>query len=201
MIKLGITGQVGTGKSTVAGLFGTYGAKMIDSDKIAHRLIKPKTRCWRKIAKAFGVKVLNKNSQINRKILGQIIFKSTRRRKILNAILHPEVVKEIKKQLKKMEKDDIVAIEIPLLVEAGLFNLADKIIVVKCSEKQQLERLARCGIKKYDAEKMIKSQFPLRKKIKYADYVIDNSRSISHTRCEVKKIFDIYTASFEKKHG
>ena len=190
MIRLGITGQVGTGKSLAAGFFEKLGAKRISADELAHDLTRRGGKCFKKIEKAFGVKVLNNKSEIDRKALGKLVFASPAKRRILNGIVHPEVIKEIKRLTLKAGKKSILAIEIPLLIECRLFKLVDAVIVVDCPRKTQLARLAGAGIANTAAKKMIKSQLPMKEKLKYADFVVDNGGSKARTRAQVKFLLD-----------
>lgn len=187
-IILGITGSFGTGKTTVAGFFKPYGAKIIDADKIAHSLIKPKTKIGKKITANFGKEILKNNSTIDRKKLARIVFSKKGLLKKLNRIIHPEVIRIIKKQI-KLSHEKIVILDAPLLLEAGLRRAVDKLVVVKISKSEQIKRIRkRLGLREADILKRINSQISLRQKARLADFVIDNSKSKKETRKQVEAI-------------
>jgi dephospho-CoA kinase len=193
MKVLGITGGIATGKTTVSKILKRYGGYLISADDIAHRIILPKKKAYKKIVKQFGKEILNKNLTINRKKLADIIFKKKKLRKILENITHPEIIKTIKKEIKKAKKGKkykFIILEAPLLFEAKISNLADLIIVVACSKKTQIKRLIKKGFSKQSAENRISSQIPLSKKIKQADIVIYNEKNLKLLRKNVKKILN-----------
>jgi len=193
MKVLGITGGIATGKTTVSKILKRYDGYLISADDIAHRIILPKKKAYKKIVKQFGKEILNKNLTINRKKLADIIFKKKKLRKILENITHPEIIKTIKKEIKKAKKGKkykFIILEAPLLFEAKISNLADLIIVVACSKKTQIKRLIKKGFSKQSAENRISSQIPLSKKIKQADIVIYNEKNLKLLRKNVKKILN-----------
>lgn len=184
MTVIGLTGGFGTGKTFVAKIFASLGAKVIDADKIAHSVIRRRTPEYKKIKSVFGIDIVAKSGDIDRRKLGNIIFSDKKCLKKLNAIVHPKVIKVIKQQICKAAGDKVVVIDAPLLVEAGLVGLVDKLIVVKSSRRAQVERCVRkFNIKKEDVLRMMRSQIPVERKIKMADFVIDNNG----TRAETKK--------------
>ncbi|MDD5454304.1 MAG: dephospho-CoA kinase [Candidatus Ratteibacteria bacterium] len=190
---IAITGGVATGKTTVAKILSSLlKAEIIDADKIAHELIAPGGEIWRKIVLSFGKNILSKDSRINRKALGRYIFGHVSRRGKLEQIVHPAVKKNIREKLKQLRKGrhEWVIIDIPLLFEAKMEKMADKIIVVVRNRKLRLETL--CKIKKLsvkEAENRIKSQLPLSYKIKLADFVVDNNGTVQDTKKQVREIF------------
>jgi len=187
-IILGITGGFGTGKSTVAGLLKTFGAELIDADKIAHVVIKPKTSAYRKIIKVFGPCILDKNKLIDRKRLSAIVFDKKGFLIKLNSIVHPAVAKAIKQRIKHSVKD-VIVLDVPLLFEARLENLVDKIIVVKASVSKQIARLSgRTRLSEEEIKKRINSQLPLSVKVRKADFVIDNNGSIEKTKKQLEQL-------------
>ena len=194
MIVIGLTGSFGTGKSTVARMLKELGARVLDADTIAHDLIRPGRNCWRKIVHCFGLDILNKNQSINRDKLAKIVFKKRQDLRKLEEIIHPLVIREIAARLGKIEnsrKNEIVVIDAPLLIEAGLAKKVDTLIVVKLNRTGQIARaLKQKGISRAQILKRIRSQLPLSKKIAIADYVIDNNRRKNDTRRQVKKIWE-----------
>jgi len=187
---LGVTGSFGTGKTFVASLFRRLGARVIDADVIAHSVIGKGSPSYRRIVKVFGRGILLADGRINRKKLGRIVFSDSRLIKTLNAITHPAVIKIIKERINKYKDDAVIIIDAPLLVEAKLSGAVDALIVVKCSREKQIERCRKkFGIEKEEILKRIRKQIPIRRKIKMADYLIDNSGRRSETAKQVKKVW------------
>jgi len=203
MLIVGLTGGISSGKSTVLRIFKNFGCRTIDADEIAHRLTRPGTKVLREIVRKFGKEVLDKNGTLNRKRLADIIFKDRQKRKSLNAIMHPKIIAEIKRRIKEFKKlarraelgasgrkGNIFLVDIPLLFEAKLEYLVDKIILVYVPQKIQIERLRRDNnLTLEEAKARIDAQIPLYKKKKYADYIINgNSDSIS-LRKQVESVY------------
>jgi len=187
-IVLGITGGFGTGKTTVAGYFRKLGAKVIDADKIARYLVKPGSRVYKKIVAGFGRAVLKKNRTIDRLKLSQAVFPDRRLLNKLNRIIHPQVVKIMKKE-SNSAREKIVVLDVPLLFEAGLKPLTDKVIVVKLNRKVQLARLLKkTSLTKKEIVMRIKAQMPLSTKVRKADFVIDNSGTQNYTKKQVENL-------------
>ena len=184
---IGVTGSFGSGKTTVANLFKKYNFKVINVDKVYGSIYKKNKLLRIKLKKEFGT--------VNRNKLKKIVFNSSIQLKRLNKITHPLILKQTIKRIKKIQsknKNENIAIDIPLLIEAKAANLVDKIIVVKCSRNIQIKRVLNKK-KKYSKEEIkniTKSQMPLKEKLKYADYVVDNSYSLDKTKKQVKKIAD-----------
>jgi dephospho-CoA kinase len=186
---IGITGSFGSGKTTVAGIIASLGARVIDADSIAHRLMRPGTAIYRRILQTFGRNILGESRVIERKKLARIVFSSKAFLRKLNRIVHPEVIAVIRKEILKSKKR-ILVLDAPLLIEAGLKKEVDVLIVVKSTRKKQIERLLKKGIyAKAEIIKRINSQMALSKKMRVADFIIDNNGSLENTRIQVKKIY------------
>lgn len=187
-IVLGITGSYGTGKTTVAKIFKSFGAKVIDADKIAHSLIKPGTIVYNKIIAIFGSRILKKDKSIDRIKLSEIVFNNHKLLERLNKIVHPAVIRVIKDELGRTFQKTII-LDVPLFFEAGLGHLVDKIIVVKLSRQKQLKRLLKkTSLARQALLKRINAQMPLSDKVRVADFVIDNSGTIEKTKKQVEKL-------------
>ncbi len=187
---IGVTGSFGSGKTTVARILESFGARVIDADRIARSLIKPKTKIYKKIINTFGEDILNKNQNIDRRKLADIVFGNKGYLNRLNKIIHPQVIRIIKDQI-ETKAPGFVVLDAPLLIEAGLLNLVDKLIVVRIDRRRQIDRLLRnSSLTKSEVLKRIKAQLPLQHKIRLADFVIDNRGTIRETRRQVKKILE-----------
>jgi len=192
---IGLTGGIVSGKSTVALMFKDLGAKIVDADKLGHSVILPHKPAWEKIVKIFGKDVLQNDLTIDREKLGKIVFANQPFLKKLNEITHPEITKIIKKEIdsvknKTYNQKKILIIDAALIYEAKIDRLMEKIIVVYIDEDEQIKRLIkRNNLSKDEALQRIKSQMPMKEKVKMADYVIDNSNSLDKTKKQVEKIW------------
>jgi dephospho-CoA kinase len=185
-IILGLTGSFGSGKSTVAKILKSFGARIIDADRIAHRVIQPPSKVYQKIIHTFGKDILKQNRTIDRNKLAKIVFKDKAILKRLNQIVHPKVIKTIKNQIKTTKKK-VVVLDAPLLLEAGLGNLVDKLIVVKIKRKKQVGRLEKkTSLNKKEILSRIKAQILLSHKVRLADFVIDNNGTFKNTKRQVR---------------
>lgn len=195
VLIVGLTGGIVSGKSTVARMFRQLGADIIDADNIARAIVQPGEKAWKNIVHYFGKEILKDNQEINRKELARIVFADKEKLEKLNKITHPEIVAIIKNKIEEMRSKDssdgtICIIEVPLLFEANLEGMMDKIIVVYLNREEQIKRLLiRNSLTQEEAINRIDSQIPLEKKLKKADYVIDNGASLGHTRIQVKQIW------------
>ena len=194
---IGITGGFCTGKSKVASIFRKFGARVIDLDKLAHTVLKPETKSFKKIIKEFGGDILVR-SRIDRSLLAQKVFGNKRRVAKLNSIIHPLVIKDMLSLLEKFSKKyKIIVVEAPLLFEAGMEKYFDHIIVVKTNRKTQINRaIKKTGLRKVDVLKRINSQWPIGRKIKQADFIIDNNGSIDRVRKQTKRIWQDLKSSY-----
>lgn len=195
MLLVGLTGGIGTGKSTVSNYLRSIGIPVIDADKIAHQIVEPNTKCWKLIKQKFGDDVINReDNRINRTYLGQQVFSDPEKRRILNRIMHPAIQKQTFMQLLKnfLSFQSVVVLDIPLLFEVSpLRNYLNYIMVVKCDQQQQLQRIKeRNGFSDQEALDRILSQMSLEEKCQMADFVIDNSGDINNTLLQTQQIFN-----------
>jgi len=187
-IILGLTGSFGSGKSTVAGIFRSCGAKIIDADKIAHRLIKPRTKIYKEIIDTFGNDILRKNRAIDREKLARIVFSNKLLLKRLNKIIHPEVIEVIKEKI-RTSPERVIILDVPLLIEAGLEKIADKLIVVTITREKQIKRICKkTGLSRPDILKRIAAQISQNVKSRFANFIIDNSGTIEKTKKQAEQI-------------
>jgi len=204
MIIVGLTGCVGTGKSTVTNFFRELGAYTIDWDELAREVTHPHLRAWKEIVEYFGKDFLNEDLTINRQKLAEIVFSDKEKVAKLNQIVHPEVFREderITSEIKRLDPDALIIKDIPLLFELKLTRpvFVDKVVVVSASEQTQLRRLEEKGMSREDARSRIKSQLPLEEKIKSADFVINNDGSLEETKKQVREIYSLLRKG--EQHG
>ena len=193
MQVIGLTGGIATGKSTVSAILKKAGAVIIDADRIAREVVKKGLPAYREIVENFGETVLLSNGEINRSVLGDLIFNDPRKKKLLNRIVHPHVRRETNRQLKDMENsspDTIAVLDIPLLFEAEMHKDLSEVIVVYAPEHIQVKRLMkRDNISEADAVARVRSQMPIEEKKNRATIVIDNSGTMEDTRKRTLEIF------------
>ncbi len=194
MIVIGVTGGVGTGKSTVARMFQQLGAVVLDADRLAHHVMEPKRLAWRRIVKAFGEEILNEDHTINRKRLAGVVFANEARRTQLERIVHPVVLRELKRRLHRVRRSrriPAVVLDVPLLLEAGAQDMADALVVVTAPPEAQRQRLRKQhGWSEEETDARIAAQWDLSAKAALADYVVDNARGVDATRTQVKHIWN-----------
>lgn len=185
---IGITGCIFCGKSTVARIFSSFGAEIIDADKIAHSLLEVQTKTYKKIVSKFGLSIIKEDKSINRAKLGQIVFSSPKLLAELEKIVHPEIIRQIKYKAKN-SKSRIVCVDAPLLFETGLYRLMDKVVVVKAKRSKILNRAKmKFGLSKEEIKQRASYQMPLSNKILLADFVIDNNNSLKETEKQVETV-------------
>jgi dephospho-CoA kinase len=193
MLVIGLTGGVASGKTTVSEVLREEGATLIDADQIARELVQPQTPVWQELVRAFGNGILDRDGSIHRQKLASLIFSNPRQRSLLNRILHPRIKEEIGRRLKGIQQKDpeaIVVIDAPLLIETGGHREMDKVIVVVCTETQQIERLRRRNqLSEEQARAMLSSQMSLEEKTTVADYVICNEGFPEETRQNARDVF------------
>jgi dephospho-CoA kinase len=188
-IVLGITGSFGSGKSTVAGIFRALGGRVIDADRLAHASLQPGTPEYKRVVRAFGRGILRADNRIDRQRLARIVFNKAASLKRLNKIIHPAVIRRIKRGIESAKKKFII-VDAPLLIEAGLQRIVDRLIVVRINPAKQIRRIKlKTQLGKTDILKRMKFQLPLRAKERLADFIIDNNGSLPRTRNQVEKIW------------
>lgn len=186
MLIAGLTGGIASGKSTVSAFLEDAGAVIVDADKIARDVVQKDKPAWLEIVDAFGTSILLPDGEINRILLGDIIFNDPAKKQILNRIIHPEVFTETATRLAEIEKKQpnaVVILDVPLLIESGMDTGLSDIIVVYVPESVQIQRLmTRDALTQAQTLARIRSQMPIEEKKKRATIVIDNSGSRENTR-------------------
>ena len=198
LIKVGLTGGIATGKSTVLRHWQTQ-AVTLDADQLAHRTLEPDTATWQEVVRVFGKEILNADRTVNRSRLGEIVFGDDQKRLELNRIIHPAVKQMWTEMLEHFEatgQTSAAVVSIPLLYEVGAENQFDYVIAIGCSEQTQLARLAAKGLTETQARSRIRAQWPLTLKLERADFVIWNDGRLEH----VHRQADIIWAQIKENH-
>ena len=191
MLRIGLTGGIASGKSTVAAMLRELGFHVIDADRLAHRLTEPGQPAYDEILREFGPAILDSSSRIDRPKLASIVFADRAKLERLNAIVHPRVEESLHDQMDDWQRGgvcDPVFVEAALLVEAAYHKKLDGLILVWCRPEQQLSRLEQRGMPHEDALRRIASQLPLEQKLQFATEKIDCSGSLESTRRQVKTL-------------
>lgn len=193
MLRVGLTGSIGVGKSFVTSVFEELGAHVLDADQTAREVVMPGTPGLNAVTEAFGKEVLNPDGTLNRKQLAAIVFGDESQRQRLNHILHPFIIARQDEILNEWEAKDphgVGIVDAALMIESGGYRRFDKLIVVHCRPEVQLERLMlRDKLTLDEARRRIDSQMPQEEKQKFADYLIDTSDGFELTREQVKNIY------------
>ena len=187
---IGLTGGLGSGKSTVAGMFAKRGIRIIDADAITRDLLAPGKKCVKKVAKIFPGVILYAN-RVNRSQLAKIVFSHPRELKKLTDILYPEALKVVKVKISQYKHEPFIVLDAPLLFESGWDKITDTTIVVAATRRQQIERAQkRLGLTQAQALRRLKNQMPMKEKCELADIIIDNRHGLQETRQQVNAIID-----------
>ncbi len=191
MLKIGLTGGIGSGKSKVSRLFEELGIAIIDADIIARQIVEPGQPVLRLLDQTFP-NILNKDGSLNRAKLRETVFSDATKKKQLENIMHPHVYARINDALKQLEGDYCI-LAIPLLLETQMTSLVDRILVIDCPVAAQMERVKRRdGLSIKQISRIIDSQIGREKRLSYADDVIDNSKSVKQLAEQVKKLHNLY---------
>ncbi|ETW86285.1 hypothetical protein HETIRDRAFT_309155, partial [Heterobasidion irregulare TC 32-1] len=175
---VGLTGGIATGKSTVSALLAARAIPVVDADVIAREVVRPGTRVYAQIVAAFGREILQPDGYLDRSKLGALVFADEARRRTLNAIVHPAVRRAMAWQVAKcwLRGERVCVLDVPLLIESGIWLWVGKVVVVYCSTEIQLQRLMqRDGSTREAASARLGAQLPIADKLAYADHVLDNS--------------------------
>jgi dephospho-CoA kinase len=177
LTKIGLTGCIAGGKTTIASHWAKAGVPIIESDQLSHRTLLPNTETWKEVVRVFGEQILHPDKSVNRRLLGDIVFNDEQKRLVLNRIVHPEVRRMWSEALAALEQAGthaLAVVVIPLLYEVGAESEFHKVVVVGCSEQTQLSRLAARGLNETQARARMRAQWPIQTKMDRADYVIWN---------------------------
>ncbi|MFF2505503.1 dephospho-CoA kinase [Streptomyces sp. NPDC058067] len=190
MLKVGLTGGIGAGKSEVSRLFVEHGAVLIDADRIAREVVEPGTPGLAAVVEAFGPGVLAPDGSLDRPALGAIVFADADRLAVLNSIVHPLVGARSAELEAAATDESVVVHDVPLLAENGLAPLYDLVVVVDASPETQLDRLVRLrGMSEEDARARMAAQATREKRLEIADIVIDNDVPLDELRRRVDAVW------------
>jgi len=192
MKVIGLTGGIGSGKSTVSQFLTELGAVIIDADKVGHEAFKPDTGAWHEVVAAFGKQILKPDGDIDREKLGELVFGNSDSLARLNRIMHPRIHDIVKAQLESYRRRGIgvVVIEAPLLIEAGWTSLVDEVWVTVASEATVLRRLQEgVGLSKPKALARIHSQLSPAERVKHADVIIDTDCDLDKLKTRVGELW------------
>jgi dephospho-CoA kinase len=206
MLKVGLTGGIASGKSVVGEMFIALGAHLVQADRIAHSLMQPGEAVYNEVVRHFGGGILNPDMSINRAKLAEVAFgpasddpaRRASRIDELNRIVHPAVIRsqdEWMRAIARKNPDAVAIVEAALILEAGVKDHFDKLIVVTCNAGQRAARFAArqkvdLESARKEVERRMAAQLPDEEKIKAADYVIDNSGALEHTREQVAQVWE-----------
>ena len=183
-IKIGLTGGIASGKTTVSDFFKQFGTKVIDADVISHQVTKPDGTAFQEIISSFGSSVLDENGLIDRKKMRKIIFDDVSKKEMLERIIHPKVREEMF-NLASQSNDHYLIVSVPLLVETGMNEMMDRTLVVDCSEETQIERLMhRDKITLGEAKSILRNQTNRSTRLKAADDLIVNEKNVTLNELE-----------------
>ncbi len=197
MLKIGLTGGIGSGKTAVSNLFKNLGVGIIDTDVIAHDLVSQDPSVLKEIVEAFGEKTLNHNGALDRKKLAQIVFNQKKYKQQLENILHPRIRNEVNNQIQSFRSNNsqYVIVVIPLLFETGFQELIDRILVVTADKKTRIERVKQRDNRSMDEiQSIISNQVDDKTRISEADDIIENNNDFKELESQVYQLHKKYTA-------
>jgi len=198
MRVIGLTGGIGSGKSTVSRFLAELGAVIIDADKVGHEVLSTSSQVRRELLATFGWQIIAPSGEVNRKKLAEIVFQDPESLSQLNQIMHPRMYDTVKAQLEEYRKQGagVVVLEAPLLIEANWTSLVDEVWVTVASESTVLRRLKeKFGLSEPESLARIGSQLPTEERTKHADVIIDTDCALGELKAKVKELWQGLHAS------
>jgi len=193
MLRIGLTGSIGVGKSFVAGVFSELGCHVLDADDAAREVVAADSAGLKDVVAEFGDQILRDDGTLDRSKLGTLVFENAEKRAALNSILHPYIIAQQDRRLRELEvkdPDGIGIVDAALMIESGGYKRFDKLIVVYCRPEVQIQRvMARNKLSREDAEKRINAQMTQEEKKKFADYLIDTSDGFEVARKRTEEVY------------
>ncbi|MBI2847261.1 MAG: dephospho-CoA kinase [Chloroflexi bacterium] len=193
MIVVGLTGGIGTGKSSVSKMLSELGAFVLDADAVGHEIYKKGTEGWQEVVRAFGREVLLPDGEVDRKKLGKVVFSDPKELAKLNGIAHPRMKEVMRQRLEALRGDgvQVVVLEAAILIEAGWTSLVDEVWVVVASEAEIVRRLgARSGLSEEEVKARLRSQFSDEERRKHADVLIENDSDLEELHRKVEELWN-----------
>lgn len=191
MLRLGLTGGIASGKSAVAAMLRELGFAVLDADSLAHKIIEPAQPAYEEVLNEFGSAIADGQGRVDRAKLGALVFADRAKLEKLNAIVHPRVAEAVLRQFAEWQREgtrDAAFVEAALLIESGIHQHLDGLVVAWCRPEQQLERLAARGLSEDEARRRISAQMPVEEKLRYATEKIDCSGTLEQTREQVQAL-------------
>lgn len=193
MLRVGLTGSIGVGKSFVASVLAELGCRVLDADATAREVVAVNSPALRDVVAKFGTEILKTDGTLDRSRLGAVVFADPEKRVALNSILHPYIIAQQDQWLREWEAIDpqgIAVIDAALMIESGGYKRFDKLIVVHCRDEVQLQRvMARDNFSREEAERRILAQMPQDEKKKFADYLIDTTDGFDAARKSTAEVY------------
>lgn len=191
MLSVGLTGGIGAGKSEVARLFDSWGAVLIDADRIAREVVEPGTPGLAAVVAEFGTGILLEDGRLDRPALGRLVFGDPEKLAALNALVHPLVGARTEELRASAPQDAVLVHDVPLLVENGMAPLYDVVVVVDASPETQLDRLVRLrGMTKDDARARMAAQATREQRVAVADFVIENDGPLECLEASARRVWE-----------
>jgi dephospho-CoA kinase len=202
VLLVGLTGGIASGKSTVSAMLAERGAEIVDADLVARQVVLPGTPAWHKIRDHFGPGVLRPDGQVDRQALADVVFRDRAKLALLNEITHPEIFERIAEGLERCSgRDAVVVLDAALLLETGLADGVDVVVVVNAPREVQLARLHAKGLAPGDAEARIAAQLPVGERLARADHVVDNAGSVEELGARVDELWAALRRRLREGHG
>lgn len=195
MLKIGLTGGIGTGKSTVSAIFREHGIEIVDADIIAREVLEKYPEILNKVRVEFGEGFFDWRGDFRRKEFGNHIFKFPKQRIKYESIVMPYIKKEIHNEIERLEKEDnkLIIVDAPILIETGLHEEMDYVVLVSADTQTQIQRIkSRDGLANNDALNRINAQMSLDKKREFSNIIIDNNKDLENTRVQVEDIITFF---------
>jgi dephospho-CoA kinase len=193
MRRIGLTGGIGSGKSTVSAMLADLGAHVIDADAVAREVVAPGTEGLAALVEAFGPDILAPDGSLNRAALADKAFADEVARQRLNAITHPRIAARTAELMRNIPEDAVLVHDVPLLVEVGLQDAYDMVLVVDAPDEVRVQRLLERGLDEQDARARIAAQATREQRLAVADVVLDNSGSLGDLREQVERVWTTIT--------
>jgi dephospho-CoA kinase len=200
ILRVGLTGGIASGKSTVRELLGALGCHTIDADRLVAELYQPHRAGHEALVAAYGPSILREDETIDRARLADIAFSTPDEARRLNTLIHPIVIEETELRLRQFA-DGIAVVEATLMIESGGRNRYDRLVIVDVEPEVQIARGMARGLTQAEVERRIAHQLPRQERLRAADYVIDNSGDRAMLEAETRRVYGLLRADYEKKAG